>query len=75
MIYIENEGALFRGPARAWPKEVWNGNAFEPYKGAVPKDVEWGDIIDEAQAQRMMGAAPAAEKTEQPAAVEQKEQA
>lgn len=55
MIYIENEGALFRGPARAWPKEVWNGSEFVPYKGAVPKDIDWGDEIDEAEAQRMMG--------------------
>lgn len=55
MIYIENEGALFRGPARAWPEEVWNGSEFVPYKGAVPKDIEWGDEIDEAEAQRMMG--------------------
>jgi hypothetical protein len=23
MIYIENEGALFRGPSRSFPKEVW----------------------------------------------------
>lgn len=57
MIYIENEGALFRGPARAWPKEVWNGKAFEPYKGAVPKDIEWGSEIDEAEARRIMGGA------------------
>lgn len=56
MIYIENEGALFRGPARAWPKEVWNGSEFVPYKGAVPKDVDWGDEIDEAEAQKFMGA-------------------
>lgn len=55
MIYIENEGALFRGPARAWPKEVWNGSAFEPYKGDMPKDIDWGNEIDEAEAQRLMG--------------------
>lgn len=57
MIYIENEGALFRGPARAWPQEVWNGSKFVPYQGAVPKDIEWGDEIDEAAAQKIMGAA------------------
>ena len=75
MIYIENEGALFRGPARAWPKEVWNGKAFDAYTGAVPKDIDWGDEIDEAQAQKMMGAAPDAGQAQQPAAAEQKEQA
>lgn len=57
MIYIENEGALFRGPARAWPKEVWNGSEFVPYKGAVPKEIEWGDEIDEAAAKKLMGGA------------------
>jgi hypothetical protein len=57
VIYIENDGALFRGPARAWPKEVWNGSEFVPYKGSVPKDIEWGDEIDEAAAKRLMGGA------------------
>lgn len=56
MIYIENEGALFKGPARAWPKEVWNGREFVPYEGAVPKGIEWGDEIDEEEANRLMGA-------------------
>ena len=64
MIYIENEGALFRGPARAWPKEVWNGKAFEAYTGAVPKDVDWGNIIDEAEATRLMGGEQDAEPQE-----------
>ena len=63
MIYIENEGALFRGPARAWPREVWNGSEFVAYKGAVPKDIDWGSEIDEAEAQKLMGGAQA----EQPA--------
>lgn len=71
MIYIENEGALFRGPARAWPKEVWNGEAFQPYTGNVPKDVDWGNVIDEAEAQKLMGGAQA----EQPAQAESGEQA
>ena len=55
MIYIENDGALFRGPARAWPKEVWNGKEFVAYKGTVPKEIEWGNEIDEAEAKRLMG--------------------
>jgi hypothetical protein len=56
-IYIENEGALFRGRSRAWPSEVWSPTEkkFVAYTGDVPKGVEWGDIIDEAEAQRMMG--------------------
>lgn len=59
MIYIENEGALFRGPARAWPKEVFAGGQWAPYEGQTPKDVEWGSEIDEAEAQRLMGGQPA----------------
>lgn len=70
MIYIENEGALFRGPARAWPKEVWNGSEFVPYQGAVPKDIEWGDEIDEAAAQRLMGGAQ--QPADEPAQAEAK---
>jgi len=47
MIYVENEGALFRGPARAWPREVWSGTKFEAYMGEVPKGIEWGNQIPE----------------------------
>lgn len=58
MIYIENEGALFRGPARGLPQEVWSAQErkFVPYKLAgQPKPIEWGSVIDEAQAQKIMG--------------------
>lgn len=55
MVYIENEGALFRGPSRSWPKEVWNGKEFAPYQGSVPKPIEWGDVISENEAKSMMG--------------------
>lgn len=58
MIYIENEGALFRGPARTVPQEVWNAaqGKFVPYAMAgQPKPIEWGNVIDEAEASRMMG--------------------
>lgn len=55
-VFIENDGALFRGPARGVPQEVWNGSEFVPYRGAgQPRDVSWGTVIDEAEAQRMMG--------------------
>ncbi len=66
MVFIENEGAVFRGPARAWPKEVWTGEKFEPYKGDVPKPLEWGNVIDEADAQALMGASKA-EAVKEPA--------
>lgn len=54
LIFIENEGALFRGPARAWPKEVWTGSQFAPYTGTVPKPIEWGNVITDAEAARLM---------------------
>ena len=57
VIYIENEGVLYRGFARAWPQEIWSKKEgkFVPYKGVVPKPIEWGYIIDEAEAKEMMG--------------------
>lgn len=59
MRYVENEGALFRvaGPSNAFPDEVWNASQkkFVPYKGEVPKPMEWGQEIDEAQAREIMG--------------------
>lgn len=54
MVYIENDGALFRGPSRAWPREVWDGHEFKPYMGDVPKGIEWGSVIDETEAKRLM---------------------
>lgn len=64
MRFIENEGALFRGPARAWPEEVWDGKAFKKYTGKVPKDIDWGNIIDEAEAKQMMGNKPVQQAAE-----------
>ncbi|HRQ04329.1 MAG TPA: hypothetical protein PK580_00035 [Nitrosomonas halophila] len=57
-IYIENEGVLYRGFARAWPEERWSKkeHKFVPYVGHVPKPEEWGYIIDEAEAKKMMEA-------------------
>lgn len=58
MLYIENEGALFRGPARGVPQEVWNESQgkFVPYKGGQDKPVDWGNVISEEEARAMMGA-------------------
>jgi len=58
MIFIENEGALFRGPARGVPQEVWSAaeRKFVPYKLAgQPKAIDWGNVIDEAEAKKLMG--------------------
>lgn len=59
MLFIENEGALFRGPARGVPLEVWSRleNKFIPYRFAgQPKPIDWGHLIDEAQAIQLMAA-------------------
>lgn len=50
--YYENEGAIFRGFARAWPQEVWSDRQREwlPYEGRVPKPVDWGSEISEEEA-------------------------
>ena len=52
MRYIENEGALFRGYARGYPEEVYSfrQGKWLPYTGSVPKSVEWGEFITEADA-------------------------
>ena len=57
LLYIENEGALFRGPARGVPLEVWSSQErkFTPYKLAgLPKAIDWGTVISEEEAQRLM---------------------
>jgi hypothetical protein len=57
-VYIENEGALFRGASQAWPSEIYQasrgGGTWQPYTGRVPKPIEWGDIITQAAAEKMM---------------------
>lgn len=57
MVYVENDGALFRGISRSHPSEVW----FGPTKGWVPytfegafKPVEWGTEISQPEADRII---------------------
>lgn len=57
LLYIENEGALFRGPARGVPLYIWSSHEckFVPYKLAgQPKPIDWGNVIDEIEAKRLM---------------------
>ena len=58
MIYIEHEGALYRGPARGVPTEVWSrrDKKWKPYQGTTPKPVDWGEKISEQEAHAMMDA-------------------
>jgi hypothetical protein len=62
MIYIESEGALFRGHSRAWPGEVWSRRQHRwlPYHGRTPKDVDWGTEVSDGEARDIMGEAPPA---------------
>lgn len=53
-ILIENDGALFRGPARGLPRDVWSRNGWRHYASSV-KDVSWGHEITEAAALRLIG--------------------
>jgi hypothetical protein len=56
VVFIENEGVLFRGPSRSFPREVWNrrSGCWEPYAGTVPKPIEWGWVISPGEAWRLM---------------------
>jgi hypothetical protein len=57
MVLIENEGALFRGPARGRPTEVYVGGdkGWAPYADAgKPKPIDWGNVIDENEAKELM---------------------
>jgi hypothetical protein len=58
MIHISHEGALYRGNSRAWPSEVWipRKRRFVPYRGDVPKDIDWGTEITAEEADEMMSA-------------------
>lgn len=57
MIYIENEGALFRsiGFMAGAPDEVYSpGKGWVPYQGETPKPMGWGEQISEQAAKEMM---------------------
>ena len=50
---IENEGALFRGPSRNVPREVWSveDQCWTEYADTKAKPYEWGSDISEADAE------------------------
>jgi hypothetical protein len=55
-VLIENEAALFRGPSRGNPVEVWNpGAGWTQYEGtARSRGVDWGEPICEEEAEALM---------------------
>lgn len=57
MVFIENEGALFRGPSRSHPAEVYHGanRGWEPYPDAgKSKPIEWGNEMTPEEASELM---------------------
>ncbi len=57
MVFIENDDALFRGPSRGNPTEVYVGGerGWEPYADAgKPKPIGWGTVISAEEAAEMM---------------------
>lgn len=53
MLYMVAGQALFRGTALYWPQDLWNVAAqkWEKYRGRVPKEENWADIVSEAEAE------------------------
>jgi hypothetical protein len=53
LMLIENDQALYKGPFPNWPTELWNVRLkkWEPYKGSIPKDGTWGNVVTPEQAE------------------------
>lgn len=56
MEMFKNEGALFRGPSRDFPKEVWDPREqkWVPYEDDRPIEPGFGIPVTDEQAKRMM---------------------
>jgi N-acetylneuraminic acid mutarotase len=56
MKFIENEGALFRGLSRSWPKEIFSfkDKCWKPYEGEIPKGQAWGSEISALEAAELI---------------------
>ena len=52
-MLIESGQALYRADNYHFPTELWSvkAQAWHPYKGSVPKEPGWGDVISEADAE------------------------
>lgn len=55
--YIEHLGDLYMGFTRPWPEAVWNrrDKRWYKYEETGGKPIEWGEIITEEEAKRIMG--------------------
>ena len=65
-LLIESDGVLFRGNSYYFPIEsnsyyfrieFWNVKTleWETYRGRVPKGPAWGNIVSEAEAEKLKG--------------------
>ncbi len=56
MLLVESDQALYKCDGYIWPVELWNVKLqkWEPYKGDVPKEIGWGDVISPEEAKAFM---------------------
>ncbi len=53
MMLIESDQALYKANRYEWPTELWNVKLqkWEPYRGSVPKESGWGDVVTPEEAE------------------------
>ena len=53
---IEAGGAIFKGDSVYWPEQIWSlkDQRWKAYKGDVPKEIGWGDVISPEDAKEFM---------------------
>ena len=53
---IEAGAAIFKGDSVYWPEQIWSlkGQRWKPYKGDVPKEIDWGNVIPPKDAAEFM---------------------
>lgn len=55
-VLIANDGALFRGPGRGNPIEVWTPRTgWKAFTDAgLPRGIEWGEVISKREGTELM---------------------
>ncbi len=53
MMLIESDQALYKADFYEWPDELWDVKLqkWQPYKGRVPKEIGWGNVVTPEQAE------------------------
>ncbi|MEK7661223.1 MAG: hypothetical protein AAB680_04200 [Pseudomonadota bacterium] len=54
MVYMENEGALFRGPRDYYMTEVFSTREqiWKPYTGIKSKPGYWGNVLSQEELEK-----------------------